>query len=515
MINDTSLITPRLWFDLGYNQNPDVLNQNDCDCDCACPTHIIALDGSIKKFATFQNSLKDNTIKELYLCDETFSTDLQGFTLALNAQGKHLLVGNTYLRSVLSSAPCSVKTLREKFPEIPEVIFEKTIALLLGMRLLTTPSIPETPTWDRPNQDVLVTYLSLTNRCQLRCLYCYIPKKQQDMDVATAEHSVQAIFRSAATHNYKRIKLKYAGGEPTLNFEAIVAAQEQAEMLSRETGILSENWLLTNGIHITDSQIEFLLAHNIYPTISLDGLGLFHEKQRPSSFTEQHSFRLTKRTIERFMDAGCSPHVSITLTKLNLEGLPELVEYLLKHELHFNFNFYRPPSDTTSTDPLNFTSTELLTSLEKTFTVIEKNLPQYNLLASLADRANLQILHERTCGVGQNYMVIDCQGNISKCQMEMHRSYATISDHDPLTLLRSSSGGVQNPHIDDKDCQKCLWRYRCTGGCPRLAFQYTGQYTAKSPFCDIYQNIFPKILRLEGLRLLKYENPWNFSSLMN
>ncbi len=57
--------------------------------------------------------------------------------------------------------------------------------------------------------------------------------------------------------------------------------------------------------------------------------------------------------------------------------------------------------------------------------------------------------------------------------------------------------------------------YRCTGGCPRLAFQCTGRYDAKSPLCQVYQAILPEVVRLESLRLLKHQEPWDFRIQLN
>jgi len=37
-------------------------------------------------------------------------------------------------------------------------------------------------------------------------------------------------------------------------------------------------------------------------------------------------------------------------------------------------------------------------------------------------------------------------------------------------------------------------------------YRATGRYDVKSPHCNIYQALFPEVLRLEGLRLLKYQD---------
>jgi uncharacterized protein len=76
---------------------------------------------------------------------------------------------------------------------------------------------------------------------------------------------------------------------------------------------------------------------------------------------------------------------------------------------------------------------------------------------------------------------------------------------DPLAMIRADETGIQNVLVDEKEgCQACQWRYWCAGGCPLETFRATGRYDLKSPNCSIYKALYPEVLRLEGLRLLKY-----------
>ena len=111
-------------------------------------------------------------------------------------------------------------------------------------------------------------------------------------------------------------------------------------------------------------------------------------------------------------------------------------------------------------------------------------------------------------------MVIDCAGNISTCQMEMNAPISSLDADDPLDDLRNDRNGFQNISVDEKECKSCFWRYRCAGGCPRAAFRHAGRHNAKSPLCGIYQAIFPEILRLEALRLLKHEESYRYDLSM-
>jgi uncharacterized protein len=88
--------------------------------------------------------------------------------------------------------------------------------------------------------------------------------------------------------------------------------------------------------------------------------------------------------------------------------------------------------------------------------------------------------------------------------MEIERPITSIYADDPLAWLRADRLGIQNLSVEAKEgCRSCEWKYWCTGGCPALTYRATGRYDVKSPNCRIYKALYPEMLRLEGLRLLK------------
>jgi uncharacterized protein len=147
----------------------------------------------------------------------------------------------------------------------------------------------------------------------------------------------------------------------------------------------------------------------------------------------------------------------------------------------------------------------IIHAMQSAYQVIAENLPRRSLLGSLLDRANLAAPHQHTCGVGRNYLVIDHTGQVSKCQMDMAHPITDIRASDPLFEVRADQAGLQNIAVEDKEgCRECAWQHWCTGSCPLYTYRVTGRYDVKSPNCNIYQTLFPEVLRLEGLRLLKY-----------
>ena len=150
----------------------------------------------------------------------------------------------------------------------------------------------------------------------------------------------------------------------------------------------------------------------------------------------------------------------------------------------------------------------MILGVRAAFAYIEKHLPQRSLFNGLIDKGNMLSPGSHVCGVGRNYLAIDQRGGIAKCHAEITRTITTIHARNPLAVIRQDRSGVQAVPAEEKEgCQTCTWRSWCRGGCPTLTYRLTGRNDIRSPNCGIYQAIFPDVLRLEALRLLKYEKP--------
>jgi uncharacterized protein len=237
--------------------------------------------------------------------------------------------------------------------------------------------------------------------------------------------------------------------------------------------------------------------------ISLDGLAKHNDRQRVF-INGSGSFASVDRTIRRLLETDLVPEISITVTAKNIDGLPDLLHYLLDFSLPFSINFYRENDCSEPFRDLRFEEEQLVRGLDSAFEVIRERLPDWCLQNALVDRAGFAAPHNKTCGVGDNYIVIDQRGNVAKCQMAIRDTVGTIDEDDPLALIRLDQVGIQNLPVGEKEgCRDCGWRNWCTGGCALTTYRATGRYDIKSPNCQIYKTIFPKVLHLEGLRILR------------
>jgi uncharacterized protein len=351
---------------------------------------------------------------------------------------------------------------------------------------------------------VLTAWMHVSNACNLRCPYCYVSKSAEGMDDSTGRAAVEAVIRSAVAHGFPAVKLKYAGGEASLNHRLVMRMHSHAQTLAAEAGLELQASLLSNGVALPGRLIEALKSAGIGVMISLDGLGGHHDVQRPL-VNGKPSFHLVERTIDRLVELGHPPHLSITITNRNAAGLADVVKFALDRDLTFSLNFFRDNECAASFPDLRYEEQTMISALLAAFAVIGERLPRWSVLGTVLDRGQLLEPRLRSCGVGQDYVVIDHRGRVAKCHMEIEKTLGEIFADDPLQLVREDTSTVRNlPVIEKEGCRDCTWRYWCSGGCAVATFKATGRYDIKSPNCNIYRAIYPEALRLEGLRLLKY-----------
>jgi len=399
----------------------------------------------------------------------------------------NVVVLNTTARDVLESF-CRPRPLTSEA--------DRKLAML---GLLTSSSVPDTRKVRTQNY-VLTVWLHLTEVCNLRCSYCYVRPGRRTMDVQTGYAALESVFRSALANGFHTVKLKYAGGEPTLCWPLVHLLHEKAGELVRQHAVGLQEVLLSNGTLLDKGMIEWLRRERVNLMLSLDGLGPAHDAHRHYA-DGSGSFTQVVSSIELALEHGLTPFLSITVTPGSVHELPGVIAFALERDLPFNLNFVRSRAI-----PVSQAAREsFIAGLRAGLRVIEAALPRRRLVDGLLDRSNFSAPHAYACSTGRSYLVIDTDGNVFRCQMAMDQPVTDIRAADPLRLVREWRGGFQSISVEEKeDCRHCPWRYWCAGGCPLLTYQTSGRSDAPSPYCTVYRAIYPDVVRLEGLRLLKW-----------
>ena len=379
----------------------------------------------------------------------------------------------------------------QTFTQQPQLLSQPIDYQLARQRLITPANQKVTIT--QPVSDSLTVWLNMTNACNLECTYCYVHKTAEQMTEKTGKLAIDNVISYALKKQFKQLKLKFAGGEPLLNFKQIQTLYHYAQQLTQQHNISLQAVILSNGTLLTETVANWIKNNHVDLMISVDGLGKIHDKQRPAK-NGQSSFSLIEHNLTHYLlPLDIKPTISVTLTQQNAETLAETVEWIVTQDLPLSLNFYRQNAQACD-ETLKLEETQIIENIRAAYEVIEHHLPYYShsLANNLLDRVYAHA-HTHTCGVNQNYLVVTHTGEFRQCHMQLNQQ-------TPVQL-------IQNLSVNEKtDCRGCAFRYYCTGGCPLETFHHTGHWDVKSPHCTIYKTLYPALLRLEGLRLLKSKN---------
>jgi uncharacterized protein len=462
----------------------------DKEDDCACPDKPFKLTSPITITLDVTSANRATPSSQIMqLAPQLYTAPLpHNFTLAFSPfapAGPVVLNSHALKRLQDFNLPCSL-----------EQAVDYTLA---NLNLLVPTGQQPKMAWGQPT--TLTAWLHITNACNLDCPYCYVRKSNAGMSAEVGLKAVAAVFQAAEKNGFKTVKLKYAGGEAALHFRLIQQLHTHAQRLATKIGLNLRAVVLSNGTVWTPDMVRWLAETGVKLMISLDGIGAAHDALR-HTYGGKGSFAKIEHNVDYILlPAGIRPDISITITGRNAFAAAEVVAWAIERDLPFSLNFYRENLLSVNYQDLKLEETQIIAGMCQAYGVVEKHLPTRPFLGGLLDRVQVEA-HSHTCGVGQSYMVFTHTGQVAQCQMHLDDSKTFNDADDPLKLI--AQGSIPMISVDDKEgCKECAWRYRCTGGCPLETYRATGRFDIQSPHCRIYTTLFPKTLRLEGLRLLK------------
>ncbi|MGS2717663.1 GTP 3',8-cyclase MoaA [Eionea flava] len=181
---------------------------------------------------------------------------------------------------------------------------------------------------DRFNRKIDYLRLSVTDRCDFRCVYCmpekttFLPRK----DILSIEE-MGAIARQFVELGVKKIRL--TGGEPLIRNGIEKLFKDLATCKSLQTLTLT-----TNGSHL-DRHIDHLLAANITRiNVSLDSL----QERRFQQLTRTGNLHQVLSNIDLAVKAGIKVKLnSVILKGRNNDEVLDLTEFALRKSLDISF----------------------------------------------------------------------------------------------------------------------------------------------------------------------------------
>ncbi len=330
-------------------------------------------------------------------------------------------------------------------------------------------SLPSAAARTAPSSAALrIVHLKLTQRCNLRCVYCYTQSSAaasraeemltgQDLDAIAA-----GVARLAAPVEYV-----LSGGEPLLHPHALDFA-EQVKASGNQVH------LLTNGTLIDERNAARIAALTDLVKISLDGScerthaatrgsGNFHRAERAVRLLEEHGARVAvAMTVTRENRGEIDVMVARHGPRLSLQPLFKAGRgSALQRSALSGMEYYRALTQTGGVAPMG-------------------NLPQR--LASLRGYG------VRRCSMAEREISISETGDVYPCQLLHGDSFrAGNIRRQPLEEIYAHSAVFRRLRSINVDtlgkCSRCAVRYLCGGACRARDLYETGSIETVGEFC--------------------------------
>lgn len=328
----------------------------------------------------------------------------------------------------------------------------------------------------------------ITDKCNQRCKHCYIYEGKEktcisrDLSLKSLENILENFIESCDKLNRKPA-IYITGGDPLLypdiwNFLRILKEKKL------------EFCILGNPFHLNLDIIKCLEDFGcVSYQMSLDGLRETHDKIR-----KRGSFDATISSLEYFKESNISVAIMATVSKTNIQEIPDLVDIVVKNKVkHFGFARYCP----------NQGDFEMMASPEEYREFLEKmwkKFEQYHDSDTefvLKDHLWKLFLYEKGlfnpkeiynpnnlvldgCHCGSHITVLP-NGEVYACR----RSYTSIGKVPEESFYDIITGSNMEKYCQyDKFeyCADCELKNFCRG-CPSVAKCLTGDFYAKDPQC--------------------------------
>ncbi len=311
-----------------------------------------------------------------------------------------------------------------------------------------------------PEEKIRTATLTLTENCNLSCIYCYEHNKsRRKMGFQTAKRIVDHEFDTFA--GYDGIEFDLFGGEPFLEFDLLKEITEY--ICQRKGDIPCTVFTSTNGTLIHGEVQEWLKKHRgcFVCGLSLDGTREMHNLNRSGSYDDID--------LEFFLEQYPDQDVKMTISQQTLSFLAEGIIDMHKKGFRVSCNLAYE-IDWSGSENINILNRELSKLIDfylekpdiEPCSMLEMGI--YNIGSCDSDAV-------RFCGSGNEMIAYDVTGEAYPCQFFMPLSIGKEKAERSKTL-NFPKMYLPEDCLDEK-CKSCVARPACPN-CYGANFASTG-----------------------------------------
>ena len=373
---------------------------------------------------------------------------------------------------------------------------EEAMTFLETLGFLEPDPLPPPPP-DRSYRPTTAVLL-LTNRCNLRCTYCYANGGEgpiQDLSLELAQVTIDHAYQNAVELGQPHFELTFhGGGEPVQAWKTL----RKTTAYARSKDLPCRTSLVSNGVW-TARQREWILNNLDSLSISFDGERTTQDHQRPFP-SGRGSFKAVMRTIETLDKAGFSYGIRMTATALWRGQLPEDVRFICEEtgcpgmQVEPAFNIRRGEHQGATQ--------------EESEAFVEAFMEAFEI-AHRADRrltysgARPWLLTQAFCTAPYGALIVNAGGNLVGCYEVTDQSHPLVEMStvgrivDSRVVVDHQAQSVLLTHLEEKraTCRECFCYWHCAGDCyTRSFYAQAGGRQGANPRCYMNREITARIL---------------------
>lgn len=414
-------------------------------------------------------------------------------------QDKFILYRPLLQLAFVGNRPMADLTLRlahhKSFPDLSGQDDEAAAFLKSIGFLRPDPSPPQPPNSTyHPTMAVLL----LTNRCNLRCTYCYAnggEEPVEDLSLALARAAIDYVYQNAVEQERPYFDLTFhGGGEPVQAWKTL----QEATNYARSKTLSCRVSMVSNGIWSTRQQAWILKNLNSV-SISLDGGPETQDQQRPFA-SGRGSFKAVMRTIEALDRAKFPYGVRMTAMAPWRSQLPEDVRFICEEtgcpamQVEPAFNAQRGEHR----GPTEVESEAFVAAFMEAFEIAKRAGRQLTYSG-----ARPWLLTQTFCTAPYGALIANPAGNLVTCYEIASKSHS-LAKMSTIGCIVGGQVMVDDQarraflaYLEQKQtrCRDCFCYWHCAGDCYTRSFSAEADNTqTPSPRCVMNREITARIL---------------------
>jgi uncharacterized protein len=356
---------------------------------------------------------------------------------------------------------------------------------------------PDPPAERVVSTNINTAVLLLTNRCHLRCTYCYAAAGElpaQVLPIKYGQAVIDFVCQQAQALGLERFEIAiHGGGEPTFAWSTLKSLVDYA----RSRPLPARISLTTNAIW-SPTQRDWIIEHIDTLSVSMDGAPETQDRQRPLA-SGSASSPIVMNNIHALDQRAKSYGIRMTAVP-PFTDLPRDVEFICTQtgcqsmQVEPAFNTQRGQHDTPSEQQYQ----DFAQAFVQAFDIAQT----YNRKLYYSG-ARPGMVTSTFCSAPYSALAVAPSGRLVAC-------YEVASESHPL--LSISSFGYVDQHAVNIDqaarnrlhqlfierqatCRDCFCYWSCAGDCFARTFSpQPGGHLDHSPRCDINRSITEQLL---------------------